>query len=287
MKKIVYSLLISSFAALFVACDDNNPNEDKFGANPSAGYVEFGLIDDNDTPNDPTDDITYNGRTFNANIGCGPVEDIRVPIRLVAPVNENGLDVNVSVTDLVGTSAGNVTIMAEIPAGETEGELVISYSEALANTLAFKVTLESTESDAVTIGNPGYPGERAIIVQINKEPRDQFQGVYSVQRGTAEPYISVISSGDAPNELIVSNLFDNDPASQTTIFLNEDGTVSYPEPIDNYLTNDPNVGDLYVQGISGTHGSSCEGELTLVFRLRFGANLASQTGQFTTVFTRQ
>ncbi len=289
MKKIVYSLLISSLAISFTGCDYHDPNEDKFDAEPSAGYVEFG-INDNNTPTDVEDDFPYAGMTFNANVGCGAASDIIVPIVLKAPVNKNGLNVNYTVTDIVGSSAGNVTITANIPKNSREGQLVISYPETLNTTLAFKVTLSSTDNSNVGVGNPGLEDDQSVTVKLNKEPRDQFQGAYDVVRGSNN-YTASVSTGEAANELVITNLFNLSgfQSNEISIFLNEDGTISFPPPIENYLGEGSQTqGSLYVEGISGSYGDSCEGEFTVTFRLRWGANLEFQTPNPTTaVFTRQ
>lgn len=287
MKKIVYSLLISSFATLFVGCDYQEQNDDKFGADPSAGYVAFS-ISDNGTPDNEDDDFSYAGMTFNTNVGCGTVEPIRVPITLHAPVNKNGLDINYTITDIVGTSAGNVTVTANIPEDQLEGELFITAPEELSSSISFKLTLTSTENSAVTIGSPNSTIEESVIININRAERDRFQGNYTITGVADTGYPASISSGDAPNELVITNLFNllDFTDSQTTIFLNEDGTVSFPAAIDNYLGDDVNVGPLYVEGVSGSYGGSCEGELTVTFRLRFGNNLSGSAGPFTAVFNR-
>lgn len=287
MKKIVYSLfMISSLAGVLVGCDYQDPNEDKFNATPDAGFVEFS-IDDNGTP-ESDDDSTYAGRAYNANVGCaGAATEIRIPITLYAPVNKNGLDVNYTITDIVGTSAGNVSIEARVPKGENEGEVVVSFSEALNTSVQFTLALSSTDNNNVTIGAPESTVEQSIRVNLNKEQRDQFQGNFNVTRGQAS-YTASISAGTAPNELIITNLYGPAYAgSQTKVFLQPDGTLSFPAPIDNYLAEDPNVGSLYVQGNSGSYGESCDGGLTMNIRLRYGANLSLQTTPVNIVMTRQ
>ena len=284
MKKILYCFL--SFAALsMVSCDMNNPNEDKFDGDPQKDYVEF----------------AYEATT----VLTGSTTQFTVPVVLEAPVNK-GLTVNFTITDVEGTTAGYVshTGKASIPSGQLTGNLVFNIPQtALTSCTTFEITLTGTSRDNVELGFNGE-GQLTHTVVLGLG-RDSFLGTYDVLEDGEFEYEAVVTAGEAPNELVIANLFDVDPDSQTRIFLNSSGSannnVVFPLYDQNYLftSNNPAQGDVYIsndfegiQGIShiGSSFDSCDLTLNLNFFLLFGPgqDIANPDGgAINAVFTKQ
>ena len=273
MKKVLYSLILSITALSMVSCDYHDPNDGKFNSDRESGWVEF----------------AENGGLAQGIAQCGASNEIHIPLVLSAYVNESGLDVYYTITDVVGTSAGAINGYGRIPAGSLEGELVFTFPETQASAIEFNVTLTSTSKSSVRIGHPDSTEPQTFRVRVNVTNRDRFMGVYNVVETSSEGtfnYQSVVTAGVAENELVISNLFDTNHQSQTHVFINNDGTISFPALADNYLFTTSSDVDLYLDGIAGTAASSCEGVITLDFNLKTLAG-GTAAGPVNTVLTRQ
>jgi hypothetical protein len=235
MKKIIYSLLLSCTAILFVGCDYQDPNEDKFASDSQTGWVEF--------ENPTTTVVSGVGTSFN------------IPVILNAPVNKDGLTVNYTVTDVNGSTSGIVSYsgQATIPAGQLRGNISLSIPEAaVTSCIEFDVTLTSTNKSVVQVGfEDGTNAEHFTTNRVLLgKGRDSFIGTYNVVEGDAT-YQTTVTAGDEPNELIIKNLFDIDPNSETHIFLDtasSTGNVTFPFFTDNYLftSTNPTQGDVFI-----------------------------------------
>lgn len=231
MRKIIYGLLLSFAALSFVACDYNNPNDGKFGNDPQSGWVYF--------KNTSMSVVTGASTTFN------------VPILLDAPVNEDGLTVYFTVE---GDGAGIVTHtgQATIEKGQLSGNIVFTIpAEGQASCSEMTVTLTSTSRSNVQVGFEGgsveYPTVQTVTIGKGIE---QFYGTWNVEEPD-DSYEVTVSAGEAPNELVITNLFNVTDTSETHIFLNADSTVDnifFPNFLENYLftSNNPAQGDVYV-----------------------------------------
>lgn len=272
MKKIFYNFFIVIAAVSLIGCSgDNDPNDGKFHVDPQSGFVEF----------------ANGGNMITTSIICGE-SSVSVPVALRAPSNIDGLTVDYTITDIEGTSAGVITHSGQVyfPKGELESEIMIDYPEALSSTLEFVITLASTSRDNVEIGAVESTNPEAITVRI-ATPVDFFVGTYDVVEDDQFTYESVITAGDADNEIIISNLYDSDPASQTRLLINNDGTFSYPDYADNLLftSTNPALGNVFVEGIAGTF--DCNGGIDLNFVLRYGPNEDQTTDPVNAILTRQ
>jgi hypothetical protein len=232
MKKILFGFVFSIAAATFVSCDMNNPNEDKFGADPQSGWVNF---------EQPGGEVTLNA-------GCG---EVAVPFTLGAPSNESGLEVNYTLTDVVGSSAGLET-RAFVPAGSRQGQFVITNADELTAPVEFILTLTSTSRSNVGIGFPGSPAQTMTVRVVPGMAR--YYATYNVVETSFEgeyEYESVVSQGASANELVISNLYGVDPDSETRVTVNADGTLSFPAFADNYLYTTGGGVMRYFEGLSG------------------------------------
>ena len=265
MKKIYCFLSIAALA--FVGCDMNDPNADKFGADTQKGFVEF--------QSEATNVITGGGQT-----------QFSVPVVLDAPVNSSGLTVNYTVADISGSTAGYITHSGKvsIPSGELVGNIMFTIPDSeRTDCPSFQITLTSTSRGNVTVGL----NEESQITHIVKlgRGRDSFVGTYDVVEGDDE-YVAEITVGEAPNELIISNLFDIDDESTTSVFLvsgSSTDNVVFPTFTENFLfaSTNPAQGNVYVSsdftlpsssdGIHiGSFFDACNQSLTLNYFLVFG-----------------
>ncbi|OIQ21058.1 MAG: hypothetical protein BM557_04695 [Flavobacterium sp. MedPE-SWcel] len=274
MKKIFYSFIVLTTALSIIGCSgDRDLNDDKFSADPQSGWVVF-------DPSAPS--------VANAIVGCDPdaVTEIVIPLLLDAPSNKDGLTVEYTITDTEGTSAGIITHSgyADFPKGSREGTITIGYSQDIASSLGFTITLTTPSRSNVSIGHPDNVDPLTYDVRINRGIRDGLLGVYEDNvAATSNTY--VVSQGAAANEIIISDmsqLFTAGATSQTRVFVAEDGTLSGPPYLENYFYENPNVGDTYVDNVSGT-SDSCAGDINISFILRFGT---SATGDQNVVLNR-
>lgn len=122
--------------------------------------------------------------------------------------------------------------------------------------------------------------------------RENFLGVMSADEAGYGVYSVNVTAGTEDNELIISNIWDVDPSSTTSIFLiEEDYSVEYPAFADNYLTTDSNglvyVSDL-VQDDSVSTWSSCatQIDLNIQFLVNVGGTLYYYGGTTNIVLTK-
>jgi len=265
MKKIILGFILSFSAVAFVGCDMNDPNADKFASDPEAGWVQF----------------TQSG-TVTRLAGC---DEITLPITTSAPINDTDLEVFYTITDIDGSTA-NLETYARIPAGSRTGEFVISNPEALTSGVEFTLTLTSTSRNNVTVG---FPDTAAQTLTVRVVPgNERFVATYNTVENSFEGefnYETTITQGDEPNELIITNVYGVDTDSQTSVFVNADGTLSFPAFEDNFLYTATGGIQRFVEGLSGT-ADACSGEIVINFNLRSGPTSTS-TGPYNIVLTRQ
>ncbi|GGB76081.1 hypothetical protein GCM10007424_15080 [Flavobacterium suaedae] len=281
MKKIFYSLLALATLSLVGCSGDNNPNEGKFHADPEAGYVYF----------------SNPGMTVNIPVGCAEeAGEVSIPFLLNAYVNKNGLNVQYSITEIEGSS-DVATVEAMVPAGSLEGNITVAYPAGLTSTVAFDVVFTGTSNNSVEIGAPESTVEQKVTVRLNVDTRDLLLGNYDVIEtvgGDQETHTSTILPGSADDEILITGLgyfyaADLDDAlenSTVRAFVNADGTLSFPDAIDNYAFDNESVGPLYFEGNSGEY-TACPGDLSINYTFRFGANLASAVNPIDVVLVRQ
>lgn len=294
MKKIIagLSLLLASVAV--ISCDsDNNPNEDKFNDTPDTGYIAF------ETPGD-TLSITSLAAACST---AATADTLEVPVVLRSiignyypfpntPSNENGFEVNYTITDVVGNSSG-VNISLDFPARTDEGVLSVIVPQSLTNDLEFKVTLTGTSNSNVTVQTEGVTVAQEVYIRVNRSEKAALYGTYDgVQTSgtTNTPYAVNVTPGSSANEIILSNVFNqeeiNGPTA-TKVIVNDDGTLSFPPFAENllYTSSTASIGNVFVEGLSGTY-NACEGTINMTFRLRRGP-AQSPTATNSLVLTRR
>lgn len=280
MKKLIFGLL--SFAALsVVSCDYNDPNEDKFGNDPQAGWVQF-----------EEEGVTYYSVTPGS--GTDAQFETSVPVVILNPLNRgvnlDGLTVSYTIEDVSGSSSfivsqGNFTLEKGVVSASIPFTIPAS---AQVSCTEFLITLTSTNRTDVSVGfeSNDILTHRVIVGSVN---RDSFIGTYDVvqdEGGSISEYQSNVTAGAEPNELVLTNMYDGTPSSQTHVFINTDGTLSFPDFIENFLfTAGGDTGNVYLQGKRGV--TSCQGMIGLTFDLRFGPSQADSAGPISVVMTKQ
>lgn len=115
--------------------------------------------------------------------------------------------------------------------------------------------------------------------------RDEFLGTYNAVEDGASQYQIGVTAGEASNELVLSNVWEVGPQSETHIFLGDDvanPVVTYPPAFppneSNYLFDHPTYGPAYVNGIeAGSSFDSCNKIITINFRVTVGAGSFTPT----------
>ncbi|WP_417352304.1 hypothetical protein [Flavobacterium alkalisoli] len=285
MKKFIYGIL--GLAALSLAsCDYHDPNDGKFGGESSAGWVQF-----------EEDGVSY----LNAVQGTESTIEATIPVVIKSvdlidlsgnpvtnnPVNE-GLTVNYTVEDIDGSSSFiSIPGSVYIPKGEVSANITFTIpASAQISCTEFKVTLTSTSNSNVTIGFE----DNNIVSQnfvVGAYDINAMVGTYDVLEDGQFQYTCNVALGAEPNSLVISNLYDTNPASQTTIYVNENGTITFPSLLDNFLFTSGQVGDVYVQGLDGYFTCKNGGTIEFDFNLRYGTNQATVQGPVNVVMTKQ
>ncbi|NDI98380.1 hypothetical protein GWA97_04780 [Flavobacterium sp. LaA7.5] len=271
MKKIFYSFIVVAALSLVGCSGDNDPNDGNFFDDPQSGWVTFDLGVQEDFI--PVRDFAY------GIAGCELDNQIIVPLLLDAPSNEDGLQVAYTITDFEGTSEGVITHSgyAVFPKGSLQGTITIDFPETVTSSVGFVITLTEASRDNVSIGHPDNTEPVTYTVRVNKGNRDSLLGVFedNITETEDDPELEyLISQGAASNEIIISGisqLFTAETTSETRVFVNEDGTLSGPNFLENYLFSPPGAGDIYVTDISGTY-DACEGTIDFSFKLVINGN---------------
>ncbi|MUV02358.1 hypothetical protein GN157_01445 [Flavobacterium rakeshii] len=265
MKKFIYGLL--GFAAIsLTSCDYHDPNGDKFGNDPSIGWVQF-----------KSEDISYGTATP----GAESTITASVPVVIKSldiidlggnefennPVND-GLTVYYTVEDIDGSSSFiNIPGSVYIPKGELSANITFTVpATAQISCTQFKVTLTSTSNANVTVGFEDHdiPTHEFLVGAYDL---NAMVGTYNALRDGQEQYQCSIVLGEEPNSLIVNNIYGIDPNSQTTIYVNEGGIISFPEYTSNFLFVNGST-SIYVEGFDGLSTCLNGGSVSLNFRLR-------------------
>ncbi|RYJ42134.1 hypothetical protein [Flavobacterium beibuense] len=265
MKKFIYGIL--SLAAISLAsCDYHDPNDGKFGGESSAGWVEF-----------EEDGVSYlsvvqgSGSTVEATIPVviKSVDLIDLNNDLVSnnPVN-NGLTVYYTIEDIDGSSAYlNASGSVYIPKGELSANIAFTVpASAQVSCTEFKVTLTSTSNSNVSVGFE----ENNIVSQtfvVGAYDLNAMVGTYNALLDGEDQYQCNVTLGEEPNSLIIGDIYGIAPGSQTTIYVNEDGSISFPDYTDNFLFTNGGT-SIYVEGFNGLSTCLNGGTMALSFRLR-------------------
>lgn len=133
------------------------------------------------------------------------------------------------------------------------------------------------------------------LYQFTPFVRDDMLGTYSVveyetdENGVekkVESYESEVTAGENDNEVIMGNIYNVDPSTQTTLILDDsdpqDFKIKFPPFLKNYLFNGGDeYGDIFVEGFTGKFSAGLK-TLDFTYSLRFSADNtgAESTGTY-------
>ena len=121
------------------------------------------------------------------------------------------------------------------------------------------------------------------LLQFTPFVRDDLLGTYSVVEyetvdgveTQADKYDSEVTAGENPNEIIMGNIYNADPSSQTILILDDSDPanfkIKFPPFLNNFLFPSANSGDVFVEGFEGKFSSGLK-TLDFTYRLRFGTD---------------
>ncbi|WP_298154408.1 hypothetical protein [Flavobacterium sp.] len=163
-----------------------------------------------------------------------------------------------------------------IPANSNKGVLVVHGMD---------VGLEDpkvlTISFATNADGQVFDANKAIInvTQVCPVDRDSLLGTYAaVETPGPYNYTVIAEAGDAPNELVLRNIWDVDPNSRTSVFVSEDPNntvITFPPYLDNFLYVNATYGNAYVDvrdaALDPSSVDACTNVITLNFRVTVAA----------------
>ncbi len=141
----------------------------------------------------------------------------------------------------------------------------------------------------------GYDNQFTLnLYQYTPFVREDMLGTYSVVEyetvdGVEErvdSYESEVIAGSNDNEVIMGNIYNADPGTQTILILDDSDPfnfqIKFPPFLDNYLFDGGDAnGDVFVEGFPGKFSAGLK-TLDFTYRLRFGTDNtgSSQTGTY-------
>lgn len=244
MKKIF--TLLSLMTLVIVSCEE--PSPEVFSGEPIAYYLDgdsgtFTITSEEDayTITVGTTNTTPQDRVFSVEIdesSTATSDQYNISENLVIPGNSH---------------FGTITVTGNI-ANVVPGSQVI-------------INLKEVQSTAVAGFQNSFTLDLYLYCAFD---RDSYIGDYVADEEGYGEYDVSLSAGSAPNELIISNLWDYTPASQTRIFITEPSVNEFiVSGTEDYLDNPLLLftqGQSYVGDISGTT-NSCTKFLDFVFNV--------------------
>lgn len=250
MKKIAY-LIIPLFVFVFTSCEDNQPeiyNGDSisyFSETTTTFTIQDGSVFSGEVL---VSSATSYDRTFTVEVDeltDAPDSSYTIDSNLVIPAN---------------SFTGSIEIAGNVLEVVTGSKLVLNLTSVEDSNVA-------TFDNKLTI----------TMEQFCPFVRDNFLGLMKADEEGYAVYDVNVTAGDLDNELVITNVWDADPNSTTSIYLVEDGyVVEFPNYLDNYLYNNSTYGAAYVDNGYGTW-SSCETVIDIYFQVRVDAGLFGET----------
>jgi len=240
MKKIAY-IILPLFLLVFSSCEETEPEvydgdslsyfeETSVTFTIQAGSIYSGVV--------LVSEATSYDRTFTLDVddaSDAPASSYTIGTNLVIPANSYSGTFEV---------AGNVLD-------------VVSGTKLVLNLTSVEDSNVATFDNKLTL----------TMEQFCPFVRDNFLGLMKADEEGYAVYDVNVTAGAEPNELKISNIWDVDPNSETTIFLVEEGyVVEFPPYQDNYLLTHPSYGPAYVALGEGTW-SSCATTIDISFEV--------------------
>ena len=240
MKKIAY-IILPLFLLILSSCEDTKP---EVYDGDSLSYFE------------------ETSETFTIQSGS-----IYNGVVLVTEAKSYDRTFTLEIDEASDAPASSYTIGTDlvIPANSYSGtfEVAGNVLEVVSETKLVLNLMSVEDSDVATFDNK----LTLVLEQFCPFERDNFLGLMKADEEGYGVYDVNVTAGTDENELIISNVWDNDPNSTTSIFLVEEGyVVEFPSYQDNYLYSHPTYGPAYVAFGEGTW-SSCATTIDISFEV--------------------
>jgi len=182
-----------------------------------------------------------------------------------------------------------------IPANKYVGYIKVKFGsyDIYSQTVPSVLVLNLDEVSGAVVAN--FDNKYTLnIFQFTPFVRDDMLGTYSVVEyetvdGVEErvdSYESEVTAGSNDNEVIMGNIYNSDPGTQTILILDDSDPfnfqIKFPPFLDNYLFDGGEAnGDVFVEGFPGKFSAGLK-TLDFTYRLRFGTDNtgSSQTGTY-------
>lgn len=168
-----------------------------------------------------------------------------------------------------------------IPANSYIGNIKISGNYANATTSGTVLTLKIDDFNEGIVA--GFDSVYKLkIFQYCPFNVADFLGAWDADEVGYQVYTSFYTAGTEVdlNEIIMSNIWDANPSSQTRVYFNDSDPsnfkLDFPDYLDNFLFNHPTYGPAYVDKGKGNF-SACAQTVHMTFQVRVSAGFFSET----------
>lgn len=200
---------------------------------------------------------------------------------IVGVTDATNADRTVSVTvDPASTVSADTYVIQDlfIPSGSNVGSIKIyGDSATVVSGTNLILNLDSVEGSTVATFDNVYSLD---FYQFCPFVRDEFLGAWDADEEGYTVYNVNVTAGALPNEIIISNVWDSDPNSTTSVYLDDSDpsnfVLDFPDYTENYLYNNATYGAAYVDNAYGTF-DSCTKTIDMYFQVRVDAGLFGET----------
>lgn len=231
------------------------------------------------------DQVIFNGSgtgslaAFAVERGALPAVDATTTTTIVVNVaNKSSVDRTIVVSvdpesTALPTEYEIVASSLVIPANSYNGEIIVKNNyDALVDGVSKNLILKLESVGEATVSPATYTLK---IFKFCAFDRDAFLGEWIANEVGEGSYPATFTAGTADNEIIISNVWGFDPASQTRVFFNDSDPANFVLEFPPYLQNvlSQSVGTYGVGWVdrgSGTF-SACEETVDMTFTIRVGA----------------
>jgi len=261
MKKIF--LFLTMTVLVFTACSDPKPEV----YNPADGQIAYftgGTTKDYYVQDIPNSETT---------IQVGVTVSSSVDRTIAVSVDDSSTAIPEQYT------IDNATLF--IPANKYVGYLKIKLGayDLYSPTESAKLVLNLDQVSGAKVAD--FDNKYTLnLFQFTPFVRDDMLGTYSVVEynadGTeADRYDSEVTAGVNDNEIIMGNIYNANPSTQTILILDDSDPfnfkIKFPPFLDNYLFPTSSSGDVFVEGFPGKFATGIK-TLDFTYRLRFGTD---------------
>jgi len=211
----------------------------------------------------------------------------------VQDIDDNFFEIIVGITD-ASTSDRTVSVSVDpastvpadqytlddlfIPSGSNIGSIKVygDYDSVVSGT-SLILNLDSVQGSNVATFDNVYTLD---FYQFCPFVRDEFLGTWDADEEGYTVYPVNVTAGTLPNEIIISNVWDSDPNSTTSVYLDDSDpsnfVLDFPDYTENYLYDHATYGPAYIDNAYGTF-DACTKTIDMYFQVRVDAGLFAET----------